>query len=612
MTFDHPAWLMFFGALLLAVLPLRLRQVWQVALPVLSLAYVAGWMGGGGVSAETDSFLGVDTEPIRTGSINLLFLWLFHIAAIIAAIYALHLKDRVQIVSGMMYAAGALGVALAGDLLTLFVFWEILAITSVFQIWARKSKRSGSSGVRYLLMHVLSGLLLLAGAAWMHAKTGSVLLPEYGKPWTLDGGLGFWLIFLALGVKCAFPFLHTWLTDSYPEATPTGTVFLSAFTTKAAVCILAQTFAGTSLLIPIGTVMAMFPIFYAVIENDLRRVLGYSMINQIGFMVVGIGIGSELAINGAVAHAFNDVLFKGLLFMSMGAVLHRTGKINGSELGGLYKSMPITTVFCIIGAASISAFPLFSGFVSKSLVMNAVAVHQHDHPAMLIVWFCLLFAAAGVFHHAGIKIPFFAFFAHDSKIRCKEAPLNMLVAMGIGAFFCIFNGAFPNAWLYQQLPHTIADADQPYTTTHVITQTQLLFYSAMAFAVLMLTKIYPPELRSTNLDADWFYRKSGNVFYRVVDKSLNGLNAFWQQLFVGGVAESARRFFDDGASRILAILMIPIWRLSGISGEALVDKKQDLYKQGRRGAFRIGVTACFAVLLLALLILFSARSGGGE
>jgi multicomponent Na+:H+ antiporter subunit D len=292
--------------------------------------------------------------------------------------------------------------------------------------------------------------------------------------------------------------LHNWLTDAYPESTPTGTVFLSAFTTKVAVYALARGFPGTELLIYIGATMAMFPIFFAVIENDLRRVLAYSLINQVGFMVCGIGLGTAMAINGAVAHAFNDVVFKGLLFMSMGAVLLRTGKINGSDLGGLYKSMPWTAGFCIVGAASISAFPLFSGFVSKSMVMVAALEDQHT-----VVWLALLFASAGVFHHAGIKIPYFAFFAHDSGIRCREAPANMLLAMGLAAAICIFNGSYP--WLlYDMLPFPVDY--EPYTAAHVLTQCQLLFFSALAFVWLNLKGLYPPELPSTNLDVEWSYR----------------------------------------------------------------------------------------------------------
>jgi multicomponent Na+:H+ antiporter subunit D len=454
---------------------------------------------------------------MRVDKLSLLFGYLFHLAAFIGVVYALHVRDTTQQVSALLYAGGALGAVFAGDLITLFVFWEILAVTSVFLIWARRTARAQAAGMRYLLVQVASGVILLAGAlAYLH-QTGSVTFEQM----QLDG-LGPWLIFLAFGIKCAFPLLHNWVTDAYPEATPTGTVFLSAFTTKVAVYAFARSFPGTEWLIYIGVAMAAFPIFYAVIENDLRRVLCYSMINQVGFMVVGIGLGTELALNGAVSHAFNDVIFKGLLFMSMGAVLQMTGKINGSELGGLYKTMPITTVLCIVGAASISAFPLFSGFVSKAMVMAAALEEGYDW-----AWLVLLFASAGVFHHAGIKIPFFAFFAHDSGIRTKEPPLNMLIAMFIGAAICVYNGIYP--WhLYSLLPWPVDYA--PYTWTHVITQTQLLFYSALAFIFLKLTHLYPPELPSTNIDAEWAYRsllprivKGVLAMFAPLDRAMRGL-----------------------------------------------------------------------------------------
>ena len=446
----------------------------------------------------------------RVDTLGYLFCLLFHIAAVIAALFAVHVRDPIQNISALLYAGGAVGATLAGDLISLFIFWEIMAVASSFLIWARRSPQSNAAGLRYLIVQVLSGVLLLSGTIVFYWETGSTSFNSIGL-----NSFGGKLIFLAFGIKCAFPLLHGWLVDSYPQSTPTGTVFMSAFTTKLAVYSLARGFEGTDVLIYIGTCMAMFPIFYAVIENDLRRVLSYSMINQIGFMVVGIGLGTELALNGAVSHAFNDVIFKGLLFMSMGAVLHMTGKINGTDLGGLYKSMPITTTLCIIGAASISAFPLFSGFVSKSMVMTAAAQEGHT-----IVFLLLLFASAGVFHHAGIKIPFFAFFAHDSGIRTREPPLNMIMAMGIAAGICIFNGVYPWA-LYSILPW---EADyQPYTWSHVISQTQLLFFSALAFALLMVSGLYPPELKSVNLDVDWIYRKIGMKLLRALQHLLESV-----------------------------------------------------------------------------------------
>ena len=178
--------------------------------------------------------------------------------------------------------------------------------------------------------------------------------------------------------------------------------------------------------------MTLFPIFFAVIENDLRKVLAYSLNNQLGYMVVGVGIGTQLALNGAASHAFAHIIYKGLLFMAMGAVLYRVGTIKASELGGLWRSMPKTTVFCIIGSLSISGFPGFSGFVTKSMTLSAAFA---THEVWLFVG--LLIASAGVVDHSGIKIPFFAFFAHDSGKRCEEAPTNMLIAMGVAAFIAL-------------------------------------------------------------------------------------------------------------------------------------------------------------------------------
>jgi len=457
----------------------------------------------------TATLMGFEMMPIRIDKLSMLFGYLFCIAALLGNIYALYHKDTLQHFAAQAYAGSAIGAVLAGDMLTLFIYWELMALTSSVLIFARRSEASFHAGIRYLVMQVISGLLLLAGIIIYYQSVGNLDFNFIG----LDSPGG-WLIFLAFGIKSAFPLLHNWLTDAYPEATASGTVFLSSFTTKVAVYALARSFAGEEIMIYIGAVMAFFPIYYAVIENDLRRVLTYSLINQVGFMIVGIGIGTELALNGAVGHAFADVIFKGLLMMSMGAVLHSTGEMRGSELGGLYKRMPKTTFFAIIGAASISAFPLFSGFVTKSMIVSAVLMEGYYG-----VWLVLLFAAAGVFHHAGIKIPYFAFFAHDSKHieTAKEAPNPMLWAMALSSVFCIAIGVFPEAF-YAMMPWPMEYS--PYDATHVLAQLQLLFFSALAFVWLQLAGIYPPELKSVNLDAEWVYRRVfpkaiysiGNVF----------------------------------------------------------------------------------------------------
>lgn len=487
-----PGVLLALGGLLVPLMTPAISRAYVVALPLALLAYAFGLPEG---AHAPIAFMGYELQLLRVDSLSRIFATIFLIAATLGNLYAWHESDKVQRTAAQVYAGSAIAATFAGDMISLFVFWELTAISSVFLIWASGTERAFRSGMRYLVIQVGSGVILLAGVLVHVHATGSIAFGQLG----LDVP-GAPLILLAFGIKCAFPLLHNWLQDAYAEATVTGTVVLSAFTTKLAVYALARSFAGTEMLIWIGALMTAFPIFYAVIENDLRRVLAYSLNNQLGFMVVGVGVGTELALNGTAAHAFCHILYKALLFMSMGAVLFRTGTCKGSELGGLYRTMPLTAAFCIVGAASISAFPLFSGFVSKSLIMSASA-----NEGYWFVWGVLLFASAGVFHHSGIKIPYFAFFAHDSGLRPKEAPANMLLAMGITAALCVGIGVWP-APLYALLPFAVDYV--PYTTAHVINQLQLLMFSALAFTVLMRTGLYPPELKSTNLDFDWLYRRA--------------------------------------------------------------------------------------------------------
>ena len=447
--------------------------------------------------------LGQSLEMMRVDKLSRIFGLIFCLAAFLGNLYAWRVRDLVQQIAALLYAGAAIGAVFAGDLITLFFYWEGTAIASVFLIWARRTEGSYHTGMRYLIIQITSGVILLAGAAVLYRETGSITFERM----TL-GSLGTWLIFLSFGIKCAFPFLHNWLQDSYPAATITGTVILSAFTTKLAVYALARGFSGTEILIYIGAIMTLFPIFFAEIENDLRRVLAYSLNNQLGFMVVGIGVGTEMALNGTASHAFAHILYKALLFMSVGAVMLRTGTSKASELGGLCRTMPRTAIFCLIGAASISAFPLFSGFVTKSLIMDETA-NQH-YP---IIWAVLLFASAGVLSHSGIKIPYFTFFGHDSGLRPKEAPLHMQAAMGLTAFLCILIGVYPDP-LYELLPYEVVY--HPYTMNHVIGQLQLLCFALLAFVILMRTGIHPPEIRAVNLDVDWIYRRLVPTVYSVV------------------------------------------------------------------------------------------------
>jgi len=508
LTSMPPGFIMMLAALPVIFVPHHLRQIFMLAvigMSAYSLTAGAGdhWVAG---------IMGLELVLYRADHLSLPFAIVFHIAAALNVFYGWHERRVTDHAAGLAYAGAAIAALHAGDLLTLFIWWEATAVTSVFLILASGTQRARHAAMRYLIVQVLSGVLLLSGAAMIYSETGSMAFTAMEL-----GSLATWLVFIAFGFKAAFPLLNGWLQDAYPEATVVGTVVLSAFTTKLAIYALARGFAGTELLIVIGCLMTAFPVFFAVIENDMRRVLAYSLNNQLGFMVVAIGIGTELAINGAVAHAFAHIIYKGLLFMSMGAVLYRVGTIKASELGGLYRSMPWTTVFCIVGAMSISAFPLFSGFAAKSLIMSALG-----YKGLVAAYLVLLAASAGVLHHSGIKIPYFAFFGHDGGHKVKEAPFGMLVAMGLASALCIGIGSFPGLF-YQILPYSLDY--NPYDASHVVGQLQLLIFSILAFTFLMTFKFYPPELRSTVLNTDWLYRRVAPAIGRPI---LLAIMAVWR------------------------------------------------------------------------------------
>ena len=522
-----PGLIMIIGALLIPFLPHIIRQIYMMVLILVS-AYALTL--GFGIHSKIE-IMDIQFIIFQSDALTLPFAIIFHIAAILNVIYGAHEKHWNQHVAIMSYSGAAIAAVHAGDLLTLFVWWEATAFTSVFLILASKTQRSYKSAFRYILIQVGSGMFLLAGAILLMSETGNA---EF-KNFDINSLYG-QLIFIAFGIKAAFPLLNGWLQDSYPEASEIGTVALSTFTTKLAIFCFAKSFAGTEILIIIGAIMTFYPIFFAVIENDLRRVLTYSLNNQLGFMIVAIGIGTELAINGAVAHAFAHILYKGLLFMGMGAVLYRVGTCKASELGGLFKFMPITAICTIIGAISISAFPLFSGFVAKSLIMSALGKE-----GLVFVYFMLLFASAGVLHHSGIKIPFFAFFAHESGIKTKEAPLNMIIAMIIASALCILIGVFPS-YFYEILPYQIQY--QPYDFSHVVGQLQLLTFAAFAFICLWHFKIYPPELNSTVLNSDWIYRKMIPGILLPLLGLISDINKKIEQFIVFAFI-SIKRFFSD-------------------------------------------------------------------
>lgn len=511
------------GAVLLPLVPRgHLRSALSLLVPV-----IGGWLIWTMPTGVHDvvQLMGVDLTLIRHDKLAAIFALIFSLAAFTSLLYAWHVRDTVQMIATLLYAGSAIGAVFAGDLITLFLFWEGTAIASVFLIWARRTEGAYHSGMRYLIFQVTSGVILLAGAALFWHETGTMAFERMtlGSPAT-------WLIFLAFGIKCAFPLMHTWLTDAYPSATVTGSVVLSIFTTKLAIYALARGFAGTDMLIYIGAVMALFPIFYGMVENDLRRVLSYSLIGQLGFLVVGIGIGTDLALNGVAAHAVSSVLYKSLLFMAVGAVLYRTGSAKATELGGLYRSMPLTALLCLVGAVTISAVPLFASFATKSMILSAAGYKGYEG-----AWLVLVIAAAATVVYTGVKVPYAAFFGADSGARPKEAPWNMLGAMAITAACCIAIGIWPET-VFALLPYDIDY--EVYTTSHVVTQLQLVAFSTLAFFLLLRLGLFPLATRSVTLDVDWLYRRLLPGVIGAVAKVVAGLwtrGAEIQQRWVHGV-----------------------------------------------------------------------------
>lgn len=486
----HPSFVLIAGALLLPALKGVAQQTYRVLLAAVFLWLI--FQISPGIYASF-SFAGLEMVAGRADKLSLAFAYVFGIITLVATIYSLHVKDNIQHIAGLFYAASAVGVVFAGDLITLYVFWELMMLASVWLIWRRATAQAYTAGYRYLLVHAFSGLMLLGGIVMFYGQTGTLVFEQMQL-----GGAASYLILIGFLVNAAVPPLHAWLTDAYPESTITGAIFLSALTTKTAVYTLIRGYPGTEFLVWLGTVMALWGVVYAVLANDIRRLLAYHIISQVGYMVAGVGMGTAIAINGATAHAFTHILYKSVLFMGAGAVITMTGKSKLTELGGIYKYMPITFVLYMIGAFSISAFPLFSGFVSKTMVVEAAAV---DHRAW--IWLLLSMASAGTFLHTGLKLPYFTFMGQDSGLRPKEAPWNMLLAMGISAFFCVFIGVNP-AWLYQFMPNPVEY--NAYSLGHLFWELQLLLFTGLGFFLMLKHLGGEPKLSA---DTDWVYRKGG-------------------------------------------------------------------------------------------------------
>ncbi len=510
----HPAIFFFIGSLLLPFVKGKAKKFLILLIPVLSIIDVAIMQAGIYGSYQ---FLNINIVFGRVDKLSLVFAWVFVIMAFLGALYALHVKEDGHHVAGSFYIGSSLGAIFAGDYLTLFIFWEVMAFSSVFLVWYRKERRSIEAGFRYLLVHVFGGLLFFTGMMLYYYKTGNLV---FDKIFPDHAGIAEYFILAGFSLNAAVLPLHAWLPDAYPEATVEGAVLMCAFTTKTAVYVLARGFPGFEILAILGTAMTVYGVFYAVIENDMRRVLAYHIISQVGYMVAGVGIGTELALNGACAHAFAHILYKALLFMGAGAVLFMAGTAKMSQLGGLYKYMPLTMIFYVVGAISISGFPLFSGFVSKSMIV--ASAHEKGR-LMLMSWMNL--AGIGTFLSVGLKVTYFTFFGKEAEIKPKEPPKNMLWAMGLTSALCFIIGVYPKV-LYDLLPFPVEY--HPYTLPHLSEMLQILSFTGLVF--FLLVKKLQPEAK-LNLDMDWFYRKGARVFMKLDERVISVVDSIWGELY---------------------------------------------------------------------------------
>lgn len=540
----HPALPCLIGALLVPFLPARLRQLVTLASPLAALGLLATLdpqLPG------TISVFGVDFVVLRGDALSMVFAWAFALFGFIAAVFAWHEQRRAPQAAAMLLVSGALGTVLAGDLVAFFFFWEWLTVGSLILIWSGDTRRAREAGLRYLLFHVIGAVVLLFGIL-LHAQGGSIELTPIPRGWAMA------LILIGLLTNAAVPPLHAWLPDAYPAASVTGTVFLSAFTTKTAVYALARLMPGVEILAIIGGVMALYGVIFAVLENDIRRLLGYHIISQVGYMVAAVGIGTTLAINGASAHAFAHIFYKGLLMMSAGAVIYATGTGKLTELGGLHRPLRWVLVACMIGAFSISGVPLFSGFVSKSIIVWAAA--EARFPAVELM---LVVASMGTFLHTGLKLPWFTFGSAPKTARVERpVPATMYAAMAMAAAVCIVVGIAPGL-MYNLLPHAMKYV--PYTADHVVQALQLLTGTALGFWILR-SKLGGEATQT--LDVDFLYRESlPALMRRTADGMMTG--GRWVRNFHQGWIAGADRGLEGwGAWPARAVLGNQVAVIAGL------------------------------------------------
>ncbi len=493
------------GAPLVLALSGRARQAGLVVLGAIALLDVlllpGGYFSGstaGVVSQWNVPFMGYTLTLLRIDSLSYLTGVVFAVITFLALLYAAAVAAPRLHFYALLYAGTSLGVVFAGDWITLLFFWDLMAVTSTFLIWQEGGEAIGA-GYRYLLWHGLGGTLLMAGIALLIMGGGSPVVGPLagipGAPYQLWASV---LIVLGIGVNLAFIPLHTWLPDAYPRANFVASVFLSVYTTKAAVYLLARAQPGTEFIAFMGAIMAVYGVIFAVFQNDMRRLLSYHIVSQVGYMVAGIGIlgllgaadaVGQLGLNGGMAHLFNHILYKALLFMAVGVIIWKTGENALSRVGGLQKKMPVTAIAFWIAAFSIAGVPLFNGFVSKGMVLAAA-----EHTSIW-VWVLLEIASFGTFV-SFLKLGYFAFLRPGTN-EASDPPLLMQAGMLGTAALCIIIGLFP-ALLFALLPFTTSY--EAYDPAHVLSALLVLGAAALFFFTIGKKVLEPHDVPQRDFD----------------------------------------------------------------------------------------------------------------
>jgi formate hydrogenlyase subunit 3/multisubunit Na+/H+ antiporter MnhD subunit len=580
----HPSILCFLGAILVLLVRKPVRRYLLPLSGLLSLAAVLALPMGYGWKVEI--LPGMNLVPLQVDALSSFAGIIFTIVGLCALLFAVKMEGRVPSSAALGYMGAALGVVYAGDLFTVFLFWEILALTSVILIWYGDRPGSKGAGYRYILYHALGGSFLLGGVILQYVSTGSLALGVF------SGGTALVFLLLGIGINAAFIPLHIWLPDAYPEATVFGSVFLSIFTTKTAVYLLARTCPGIEVVALMGGIMAVYGAIYALFQDDVRRILSYSIVSQVGFMLAGIGIGG-LGVEGGLTHLASDLLFKTLLFMSVGLLVLQTGKNRLSELAGSLRQRPVIGILCGIGALSLAGIPGFCGFVSKGLLLEAVHEAHFDllGSLLLLVSVITLAYTARLLYYLVLPVT-------DSP-GDRSVPPFLLLGMGGLAAGCLIVGLFPES-LLQMFPDWIRYT--PFTLSHMTETAAVILAGGM---ILVVRERLLPS-RGALPDIDLLYRALGRRSLHLCQEGIPWLGNRYAHLQSRGI--SALSWFSMNpvlAGKILGLQVILTPARVILPRKYLKSYEEDLQETQREypgNTARIWGSG-YGMLLVALLFL---------